>query len=104
MVFYWRQSTSPQWVQADKDDTSVSQKGGLLAWALGSDPDVNGMMLQGFVALDGHGYTTSMPLYVGDNGNPTTTTPGSGYARIIGYVVDDDTIYFDPSKVWVDIA
>ena len=36
--------------------------------------------------------------------NPTTTTPGAGeYARIIGYVVDSDTIYFDPSKVWVDI-
>ena len=62
------------------------------------------MMLQGFVALDGHGFTTSMPLYVGDTGNPTTTTPESGFARIIGYVVDDDTIYFDPSKVWVDIA
>ena len=51
-----------------------------MAWSLGSDPDVNGMMLQGFVALDSHGFTTSLPLYVGDSGNPTTTTPGANTA------------------------
>ncbi len=55
-----------------------------------------------------HGFTIGMPLYLGDsstNGGFTNTAPSGGgdKARVIGYAITDDEIYFRPDNTWVTI-
>jgi len=93
-----------QWGLADANGTLASARN-LLALALGTEPVSDGMMLQGFVGMEGHGFTIGAPIYLSNTaGTLTDTVPGSGYARIAGYAVTDDSIYFDPDKTWVEIS
>ena len=88
-------------VNADKD-TSVAATG-FLAYALGTDPDADGMMLNGFVYQEDHGFTIGAPLYLKDNGqiNNTAPTAAGDYVRIIGYATTTDVFYFNPDNTWV---
>ena len=62
-------------------------------------------MLQGMVSSESHGFTVGAPLYVSSTaGALTTSVPGSGYARIVGYAVSEDAIYFRPDNTWVEIT
>ena len=64
-----------------------------------------GIALQGFLRLEAHGHTLGAPLYLSNTaGALTDTVPSSGYVRICGYAVTDDSIYFDPDKTWIEIA
>ena len=64
-----------------------------------------GIGLKGFITIEGHGFTIGAPLYLSSTaGSMTNTVPSSGWARICGYAVSDDSIYFDPSKTYVEIA
>ena len=90
-------------VDADRDAM------GMLAIALGTDPDVDGMLLRGTITVD-----TDM----GDIGNPVyvSTTPGrltssaptaSGdFVRVCGYCLDgtNGQIWFNPDSAWVEIG
>ena len=98
-VHYW--SGSGAWAAAAK--TSVTTGGGWLAYALGTNSSTNGMMLQGFVGDDSHGFAKGVPLYLTTSGQLSTTVPAStgNVVRIMGYAVDDDTLYFDPDKTFV---
>ena len=102
-VYYWKGSTNA-WSLADNDN-GVAHISYLLSYAVGTDPDDDGMMLQGIVSAEGHGFTLGAPLYVSSTpGQMTNSVPSSGYVRIVGYATNDDQIYFDPDKTWVEIA
>ena len=103
-----------EWGQADSDgaasgDDVNRDAMGMLAIALGSDPDVDGMLLRGIITMD---------YDLGDVGNPIYVDPAPGYmshnaptssgqfVRVVGYCLDDynGQIYFNPDNTWVEIA
>ena len=64
----------------------------------------NGMLLQGVFTKASHGFTIGSPLYIHSTaGTLTTTTPSAtnSYARVVGYAVDTNNIYFCPDNTWV---
>ena len=95
-----------QWGSAQADAASTSTT--LLGIALGTDPDVDGVLLRGTYTLDHDvGDTQGVPLYLSDDtaGQATATAPSDDgdIIRIIGYNLgDDDEIWFDPDKTWVE--
>ena len=79
----------------------------MLAVALGTNSGTDGMLLQGIFRKASHGFSAGAPLYVGaTNGTFTTTAPATGgqYARVVGYVVDSNHIYFSPGTAWVEVG
>ena len=96
------------WAATDAD--AVATSGGvLLAMALGTDPDVNGMLLRGMFTLDHDPGTIAGPLYVSTTVGDITGTAPSGSAdivRVVGYCLDstDGQIWFNPSDDWVVVA
>ena len=98
------------WTLADADaEVSTS---GLLAVALGIDPDVHGMLLRGFVTLltDIEGTEAiGSPIYLSatNSGKATITVPGSGdFVRVLGYSLHatEKQVYFNPDNTWVEVA
>ena len=101
------------WTLADAD--AEASTSGLLAVALGDDPDVDGMLLRGFVtlkiAIEGTEAIGS-PIYLSatDSGTATVTVPGSGdFVRVLGYslnthAADERQVYFNPDNTWVERA
>ena len=97
-------NTSGTWSLADANN-GEDPASHMLGIAIGTGT-VNsvGMGLRGFITIEGHGFTVGAPLYLSNTaGSMTNTVPSSGYARICGYAVGDDCIYFDPDKTWVTI-
>tara|TARA_R100000152_G_C6776343_1_gene205393 strand:+ start:1244 stop:2608 length:1365 start_codon:yes stop_codon:yes gene_type:complete len=100
--------TDGEWAsaQANAENTSTS----LLAIALGTDPDTDGMLLRGMYTLD-HDVANNqgVPLYLSDGtaGQATVTAPSSNndVVRVIGYNMgDDDQIWFCPDNTWVVVT
>jgi len=97
------------WIETDADSSYTT---GFLAVALGTDPDVDGMLIRGMVTLSIEIAGTEAVgniLYVdGATAGAATVTAPSGtgdYVRVIGYVMGtDDQIYFNPDNAWVEIA
>ena len=99
------------WTLADADTVAASTT--LLAVALGTDPDVDGMLLRGFVTLltevEGTEAIGSV-LYLSatDTGIATITPPsGAGdIVRVIGYSLHatDNQVYFNPDGTWVQLT
>ena len=86
---------------AVSNTSSNSKK--LLAMATGSSSS-NGMLLQGIITRALHGFTIGAPLYISASaGTLTATTPTAtnSYARVVGYAVDTNNIYFCPDNTWV---
>jgi len=77
----------------------------MLALALGTSAVSNGVLLNGIYCKTMHGFTIGAPLYLSSSdGDFTTTVPGSGdYARVLGYAIDSNHIYFCPDNTWVKI-
>ena len=83
-----------------------------MAVALGTDPDVDGMLLRGFVTLKIEIEGTEAigsPIYLSatDSGVATITVPGSGdFVRVLGYSLHatDNQVYFNPDNTWVEVA
>ena len=100
--------TDGEWGSAQADATSTSTS--LLGIALGDDPDADGVLLRGMYTLDHDvGDNQGVPLYLSDTtaGQATTTAPSDSgdVVRIIGYNLgDDDQIWFDPDKTWVELS
>ena len=95
-------TTSGTWDTAD-NTTDEDHASHMLAVAMGQAPTSNGMLLKGFFASEGHGFLKGAPLYLSTNGQYTNNVPSSGWARIVGYAVTDDAIYFDPDKTYITI-
>lgn len=98
------------WTLADAD--AEASTSGLLAVALGTDPDVHGMLLRGFVTLlteiEGTEAIGS-PIYLSatNSGKATITVPGSGdFVRVLGYSLHatENQVYFNPDNTWVEVA
>jgi hypothetical protein len=97
------------WTLTDAD-TEVASKG-LLAVALGTDPDVDGMLLRGFVTLltevEGTEAIGSTLFLSATAGVATFTVPGTGdFVRVIGYSLHatDNQVYFNPAATFVELA
>mgnify|MGYP003147825655 CR=1 FL=1 len=96
------------WADAQADDINTSTS--LLAIALGTDPDTDGMLLRGMITLDHDiGDNEGVPLYLSDgtSGEATATRPDSNddVVRIVGYNIGtDDQIWFCPDNTWVVVT
>ena len=99
--------TDGAWANADADNASMATV--ILGIALGTDPTTDGILIRGMYTLDHDvGNNQGIPLYVSTTAGEITATAPSGsgdIVRIVGYNLgDDDQIWFDPSKSWVEIA
>jgi hypothetical protein len=98
---------SGTWVLANADDVAKSK--GLLAVALGTDSDTDGMLIRGAVTLDHTTGTVGDVLYLkATDGEATGTAPsGSGHVvRIIGYCLasSDGRVIFNPDNSFIELA
>ena len=101
---YYKSNFAAAWSQADADSDGATR---MLGVALGSNSGSDGMLLQGLFRKASHGFSAGAPLYVSTTAGAFTTTAPSGsgdYVRIVGYVVDSNIIYFNPSGTWVEVA
>ena len=99
-------TTGGAWTLADADSTSTST--GLLGIALGTSATTNGVLIRGYVRSSTYTATTGQILYVSQTAGSITATPPSTsgkVVRILGYHIDTntDTMYFDPSKDWLEL-
>ena len=105
-------NSSGNWAQADAD--AVASSGGcLLAIALGTASDTNGMLLRGIYTMDANAIdgseATGDELYVSTTAGHVTNTAPSGngdIVRIIGYCLDgtNGQIWFNPSNDFIEIT
>ena len=103
-----------EWGQADADGAATGDDAdrdamGMLAIALGTDPDAHGMLIKGIITMDYDLGDCGNPIYVsttaGDMTNAAPTASGD-FVRVVGYCLDDTNgqIYFNPDNTWVEIA
>jgi hypothetical protein len=82
----------------------------MLAIALGTDPDVDGMLIRGMISMGYDLGDVGNPLYVSTSPGGITNTAPSGanqFVRVVGYCLDDSgsgKMYFNPDNTWVEIA
>tara|TARA_R100001129_G_scaffold159525_1_gene123713 strand:+ start:52 stop:1749 length:1698 start_codon:yes stop_codon:yes gene_type:complete len=105
-VYYYTDSGT--WALTNCSTPATST--GLLAVALGSESDVNGMLLRGMVTsgpIAGSPDEGAIVYLRASNGDITTDPASSGQVnRIVGYCMENSNnrIYFDPDKSWVELA
>jgi len=106
-IYHYKSDAS--WELADAN--TVANCDGLLAVALGTDPDVDGMLLRGMVTLIDIQGTEAVGdvLYLSESatGAADCVAPaGSGdIVRVIGYcLTTDDQIWFNPDNTYVELA
>jgi len=99
--------SSGNWAATDADAVATSK--GMLAVAAGTDSDVNGMVIKGFVYLaTDSGGSVGDPVYLHTTAGKLTNDV-SGYTtgdivRIAGYKVAANIVYFNPSQDWIVIS
>ena len=103
-----------EWGQADADGAATGDDAdrdamGMLAIALGADPDVDGMFIKGVITLAYDMGDVGNPLYVKTTAGQITSSPSTAsgdFIRVVGYCLDDTNgqIYFNPDNTWVEIA
>ena len=98
-------TTSETWALADanngEDPASHMLGFAIVTGAVNS----RSIALQGFVFIEEHGFNIGAPLYLSNTaGLMTNTVPTGGYARICGYAVSENAIYFDPDKTWIQVG
>ncbi len=102
------------WGDADADGAATGDDAdrdamGMLAIALGTDPDVDGMFIKGIITMNYDCGDVGNPLYVkttaGAIAFEAPSTSGE-FVRVVGYCLDDTNgqIYFNPDNTWVEIA
>lgn len=94
------------WALTDAD--SASTAGGVmvgLAAAAGTSSNPLTVVTRGIIRNDGWTWTTvGAPLYLSTTAGALTETAPSGtddVVRIVGYVMSDDCIFFNPSNDWI---
>ena len=98
---YYKSNLAAAWSLADADNDSATR---MLAVALGSNSGTSGMLLQGVFRKASHGFSAGAPLYLSTTAGAFTTSVPTGtndYARLVGYVLDSNLIYFNPDNTWV---
>ena len=103
-VYYWTSGSA--WALTDADAESTST--GLIAYAANTGTASSGRMVtSGVVFSSGHSFTIGAPLYLSTVAGALTTTAPSGnndVARVVGYAITTDEIYFSPDNTWVTIS
>ena len=103
-VYYgYASMTAMYWAQASQSSATSAKS--FLAMSIGTDADVDGMLLSGVFYSSSHGFTIGTALYLSTSGNLTNTVPSTSnyYARVCGYALDANHIYFNPDNTWVKI-
>jgi len=98
LVYYLSSSTT--WATAANTSSNSTK---MLGVATGTSSS-SGMLLQGVFTKATHGFTIGAPLYISSSGGSLTTTvptASNSYARVVGYAVDTNNIYFCPDNTWV---
>jgi hypothetical protein len=101
-VYYWTSSST--WALADADSSTTSS--GFLGMAVGTAFN-NGMLLRGYIYNSSWNWTAGSILYLDVNaGIISSAQPaGSGdIVRVIGYAINADLIYFNPSQDWIELV
>tara|TARA_R110002012_G_scaffold149019_3_gene307991 strand:- start:146 stop:1096 length:951 start_codon:yes stop_codon:yes gene_type:complete len=103
-----------EWGRADADgaaggDDADRDAMGMLAIALGTDPDVDGMLLRGTITMDYDLGDVGNPVYVSTTGGSMTSTAPSAsgdFVRVVGYCLSDahGCMWFNPDSAWVEIG
>jgi len=102
-----------EWGQADADGAATGDDAdrdamGMLAIALGTDPDVDGMFIKGIITMDYDLGDVGNPVYISTTaGDMSNAVPGSGdFVRVVGYCLSDadGQMYFNPDNTWVEVA
>ena len=104
---YFKSNFAAAWSEVNAQGTAGDGATRMLAVALGSNSGTSGMLLQGLFRKASHGFSAGAPLYVSTTSGAFTTTAPSGsgdYVRVVGYVVDSNIIYFNPSGTWVEVS
>jgi hypothetical protein len=104
-VYYWKSTSVWELTNPNAEATST----GLIAYANSSgSSSSNRMVLSGIVFDAGHSFTVGAPLYLSTstNGDLTTTAPSGNndVARVVGYAITTDEIYFNPDNTWVKVT
>ena len=102
-------NASGNWVKANASAENTTK--GLLAIALGSDSDTDGMLLRGMVTTFGLSGTQDegATLYVkATDGDISVTAPSTGgqFVRVVGYCMENSNqrIYFNPDNTYIELA
>jgi hypothetical protein len=99
-------NSSGDWANTDASAASTAK--GMLAFAAGTDSDVDGMVTKGFVYLGTDaGGSVGDVVYLSETANlATTTAPTTSGAivRVLGYKVATNVIWFNPSNDWVELS
>ena len=95
------------WEAADAD--AVANCDGLLAVALGTASDTNGMLVRGMVTLDPDPGAVGDVLFLSTTAGDATATAPSGNGdiiRVIGYCLhaSNGQIWFDPDNTFVEVT
>ena len=104
-IYYF--TSGGAWALADADAESTAK--GMLAVALGSASDTNGMLIRGMVTLDTDPGTIGDTLFLSTTSGVATSTAPSGngdIVRVIGYCLDSTNgqIYFNPDGTFVEVT
>ena len=104
-IYYY--NSSGNWVQTDADAESSAK--GLLAVALGTASDTDGMLLRGTVTLSHDPGTIGDVLYLSTTTGQASSTVPSGntdIVRIVGYCLDssNNQIWFNPDNTFVEVS
>ena len=94
------------WSQTNANNESDSK--GLVAYAKSSGtPSANRMLVNGVIYKASHGFVIGNPLYLSTTaGNLQATAPSgtNDVARVVGYAIDSNHIFFRPDNTWVKIS
>jgi hypothetical protein len=104
--------SSGSWVEVDASVGGEATTKGLVAMALGTNPAVSGMLIQGIGVLDHNPGSAGDILYVGTGtaGELTATQPSTTdeYSRVIAHQIGVEgslaKVLFTPSQDWIKIA
>jgi hypothetical protein len=104
-IYYF--TSSGTWALADADAESTAK--GMLAVALGSASNTNGMLIRGMVTLDTDPGTIGDTVFLSTTAGVATSTAPSGngdIVRVIGYCLDSTNgqIYFNPDGTFVEVT
>jgi hypothetical protein len=102
-------NSSGNWVLANASAENTTK--GLLAIALGSESDVDGMLLRGMVTSGAIAGTQDegAAVYIrATAGDITTVAPTTGgqFVRVVGYCMENSNnrIYFNPDNTYIELA
>ena len=96
-------NSSGNWAQATNATASTASYG-LLGVATGTDTDVDGMCIRGFIYMaTAPGGSVGDPVYLTTSGDVTTTSPTANIVRVVGHKVGTNVIYFNPSLDWIEL-